>query len=207
MPRKKKNTQQEIKITIEDAPLSAGFLVIKKANKFLILSSLGFFLFSLFVVDISVFAYKGPGPSQIAASDGIEESEGADALRGGETGSSTGYTGNLKGQLTKVKDRAKFSELSIGTIIANIIQVMLGMLGVVFVILIIYSGFSWMTSAGDPEKIKGAQGHLRNAVIGAAIVIGAQIITYWVLHNITTAALPPPPIKKQAPSATEDRGV
>ena len=190
MPRKKKNVQQEVKITSEDAPLDAGFLVIKKANKFLILSSLGFFLFSLFIVDISVFAYKVPGLSQLAAVSGATESP------------NPGYSGvSFTGELEGVGAQAKFDKnITIGTIIANIIQTMLGILGVVFVILIIYSGFAWMTSAGDAEKIKGAQGHLRNAVIGAGIVIGAQIITYWVLYNITDAALRgkgslPPPVR------------
>lgn len=96
---------------------------------------------------------------------------------------------NLLGELQNAGATAELGQQNIGIIIANIIQTILGILGVVFVILIIYSGFLWMSSAGNDERIKMAQGHLKNAVIGVIIVVGAQIVTYWVVYNVTEAAL------------------
>lgn len=96
---------------------------------------------------------------------------------------------DLSGVLRDAGTSANLGTRSIGEIVAGIIQIVLGLLGVVFVIIIIYSGFMWMTASGIDERIKTAQGHLRNAVIGVIIVVGAQIITYWVLYNVTAAAL------------------
>ncbi len=138
----------------KDPPLSAGLQALGAVSKCVLYGGLGVFLFSLFFVDVSIFAAP-----------------------------------NILGELNSAGTEAQIGGQSIGIIVANIIQTVLGLLGVIFVILIIYSGFLWMTASGNDEKIKSAQGHLRNAVIGVAIVVGAQIITYWVLFNITEAAL------------------
>ncbi|MCX6792677.1 MAG: pilin [Candidatus Falkowbacteria bacterium] len=69
---------------------------------------------------------------------------------------------------------------SIYSIIARVIKVMLGLLGTVFVVLLILAGFKYMTSAGDEEKIKEAVGQIRNAIIGLLIVVVAYSITYYV---------------------------
>lgn len=113
---------------------------------------------------------------------------------------------NLSGELLKAGGEAHLVQQNIGIIIANIIQTVLGMLGVVFVILIIYSGFLWMTAGGESEKIKMAQAHIRNAIIGVVIVVGAQIITYWVLYQVTTAALRGQPELPATSSVEEDSG-
>jgi hypothetical protein len=77
---------------------------------------------------------------------------------------------------------------SIIVYIGNIIAVALGFLGAYMVGLIIYAGFIWMNAGGDKEKITSAQGHLRNAVIGAILVISAWTITAFVLNALGGAA-------------------
>ena len=72
--------------------------------------------------------------------------------------------------------------------IGNLIGVTLGVLGVVMVILIILGGFEWMTAAGDDKKVKLAIDHLRNAIIGAIIIVSAWTITTFVLKAIGGAA-------------------
>ncbi len=74
-----------------------------------------------------------------------------------------------------------------GRIVGEIIQIVLGFLGIVFVILTIYSGFMYMTSGGDPEKAKKARALLINAIIGVGIVISAWAITYFVLTSLTSS--------------------
>jgi len=69
----------------------------------------------------------------------------------------------------------------INQIIALIIQSVLGILGVIFLILIIYGGAIWMTAEGDEEKVKRAQKIIRNATIGLLIVISAYAISYFVI--------------------------
>src|SRR4030042_3870970 len=57
--------------------------------------------------------------------------------------------------------------------IANIIRVILGILGLVAVVIIIYGGFLYMTAAGEVEKIKTATQLLAGAVIGLIIILSS----------------------------------
>lgn len=75
-------------------------------------------------------------------------------------------------------------DVSIGTLIAAVIKIVLSLLGIVFIILIIYAGLTWMTSAGNEEKISKAKKTMSAAVIGLTIVILAYAITSFVLSTI-----------------------
>ncbi len=78
-------------------------------------------------------------------------------------------------------------ETSIGTIVASIILAILGLLGVLFVILLTYGGFLWITSAGEEDKVKKATGLILNAAVGALIVIAAYALTYYILTKLSAA--------------------
>ncbi len=71
------------------------------------------------------------------------------------------------------------------TLIGMLIKSVLGLLGVVFLILIIYAGILWMTAAGNEDRVKKAQSILRNSVFGVAIVILAYFISYFVVTKLT----------------------
>jgi len=62
-------------------------------------------------------------------------------------------------------------------IIAKIINVILGFIGVIFLGLAVFAGFQYMTSGGNEEKTKHAVVLLTNAVIGLIIVLAAWSIT------------------------------
>lgn len=73
---------------------------------------------------------------------------------------------------------------SIGSIVATVIQAFLGLLGIIFIILILIAGYNWMTAAGDEEKVKKAKETLSRAIIGLIIIIAAYSITYFVFNNL-----------------------
>jgi hypothetical protein len=62
-----------------------------------------------------------------------------------------------------------------------VIQTILSLLGVIFIVLIIYAGVTWMTAEGDEAKVEKAQKILRNAIIGLIIIITAYAISYFVI--------------------------
>ena len=76
--------------------------------------------------------------------------------------------------------------------IANIIRVMLGLLGVVAVGLIIYGGVIFMTAQGMPEKIDKAKKILIGATIGLVIVLSAFAIASFILNQILQQGGPGP---------------
>lgn len=60
--------------------------------------------------------------------------------------------------------------------VKRIFSLVLGMAGGIALILIIISGYKFMTSAGDPEKVKSATEGLTSAVIGLLFIIFAFVI-------------------------------
>ena len=76
------------------------------------------------------------------------------------------------------------STSSLPGIIQLVISAFLGVLGIIFLVLIIYSGFNWMTAQGDEEKVTLAKNTLTRAVIGLVIIVAAYSITYFVFTNL-----------------------
>ncbi len=72
-------------------------------------------------------------------------------------------------------------------IIARIIRILLGFLGVLALGLIIYAGFRWMLAGGREEETKRAQQILVNAAIGLVIILAAYAITQFVLNTLLDA--------------------
>lgn len=88
---------------------------------------------------------------------------------------------------SELGDTLGMSDASIGTIIGNIINIVLGLLGFVLVILIIWSGVEWMTAGGDSGKVDKAKTRLLNSVIGLAIVLAAWAVASFVVDNLSSA--------------------
>lgn len=87
--------------------------------------------------------------------------------------------------LEEVGDTAGLQETSLPTVIGRIIGVFLSILGIVFLILVIYAGFLWMTAAGDSAKVEKARKILVQAVIGLIITLSAYAITSFVIRSLT----------------------
>lgn len=78
-----------------------------------------------------------------------------------------------------------------GIIIAQIINIILGFIGIVFVCLVTYAGFMYLTAAGEEDKAKKAMTLLSQAVIGLVITLAAWSISYFVVISITGAVTGP----------------
>lgn len=71
--------------------------------------------------------------------------------------------------------------------IAQIINIVLGFLGIIAVIIIITSGFKWMTAGGNEQTITEARGHIKNAAIGLVIVLTSYIIVNFAVTQLSKA--------------------
>lgn len=83
-----------------------------------------------------------------------------------------------------VRSKANFSEISIQAIIASVIKIVLGFLGVVFIILIIIAGFKWMMAQGNEQQVTESLSTIRTAIIGLIIVLASYAITYFVFKYV-----------------------
>lgn len=68
--------------------------------------------------------------------------------------------------------------------IGQIINVILGFLGIIFLVLVIYAGFLWMTAGGNSDKVDKAKSILIQAVIGLVILLAAYAITSFVVTQL-----------------------
>lgn len=97
-----------------------------------------------------------------------------------------GNTAVGEGQVSAIRDNPSGY---VGSAAGSVINVFLGLLGTIFLILILYGGFLWMTAAGNEERIKKATQVIGRAVVGIIIVAMAYGITYFILQAVTNATL------------------
>lgn len=88
----------------------------------------------------------------------------------------------------QVQQAAGFGDVSVGSIIAAIIRAILGLLAAIFMILMILSGFRWMTASGNESQVEKAQETIKAALIGLIVVLAAYAITYYVFTYLPFSA-------------------
>lgn len=81
-------------------------------------------------------------------------------------------------------DVANTNEETMAEIVGTVVSAFFSLLGIIFIILILYAGHHWMTSAGNEEKINKAKSTLLRSVIGLLITIGAWAIAEFVLPYV-----------------------
>jgi len=99
-----------------------------------------------------------------------------------------GTDGSQK-SLSTVKTAAKLDQAGdLPTLIGRLINGFLGILGIIFVLLVVYAGIMYMTAAGDDVKVKKAKTLLVQAIIGIIIIVAAYSISAFVIGQITTVS-------------------
>jgi hypothetical protein len=78
---------------------------------------------------------------------------------------------------------------SVESLIGTVIGAFLGLLGVVFLVLMVYGGYIWLIARGDESKAEKAKDTIVNSLIGLIIVLAAYAITYFVLDKLVAGAV------------------
>ena len=68
----------------------------------------------------------------------------------------------------------------IGTIISAILPYLFPLAGLLLFLYLVFAGFQFLTSGGDPKKVEQAKQRLTNGIIGFLIVF----ISYWLVQII-----------------------
>jgi hypothetical protein len=74
---------------------------------------------------------------------------------------------------------------SLPVIVGNVISVLLGILGIIFLVLVVYAGFLYLTAQGEDAQVKKAKAILTKAVIGILLVMSSYAITNVVVDAMT----------------------
>ena len=96
--------------------------------------------------------------------------------------SQTGF-GNNGGEIKAVYGEQK----DLKTIVAQIINYVLSLLGIIFTIIVIIGGFKYMNAAGDEGEVKKALGQIKTGIIGLIIILSAYSITFFVIKKVIGA--------------------
>lgn len=83
---------------------------------------------------------------------------------------------------------------SLPNLIGGVINVLLGSLGIIFVIFVVQAGILYMTAGGDPAKVEKAKKMITQNVIGLIIIVAAYAIASFVIGQIQGATLASQPV-------------
>ncbi len=118
------------------------------------------------------------GIVQIAVTDSEQDNERVLlAISVKDTGlEETASSADLKGQK------------KLPVVIGRIISIALGMVGVVFLIIMIYGGFLYLTAGGNKDQVGQAVNYIKNGAIGVAIIFASYAITNFVVKGVLDAS-------------------
>lgn len=98
--------------------------------------------------------------------------------------------------IKSIEDNTVLGVQNVRVTVAKIIRAVLGLLGIIAVVLVIYAGITVMTAGGNEEKVETGKKILINAVIGLAIILASFAIVQFVLSRLSQATgsgtVPPP---------------
>ena len=92
----------------------------------------------------------------------------------------------------EIKEATNLPSASPPSIVINVMQWVLGFLGLISVIMIIWGGFTWMTAAGNEEKIKKAKEVLKAAIIGLIVILLSYSIVAFIFSQSDEFTTPKP---------------
>ena len=75
----------------------------------------------------------------------------------------------------------------VAKIVSTIVSLLSYVVGIAAIIMVIYSGFRYITSGGDASKVSSAKNTLIYALIGIAIAVLAQLLVRFVITNANSA--------------------
>lgn len=141
-------------------------------KKFIITSFLGVLMLSGLAGTVSAAECTGGGQS--CALSGLEQTNGVTGVK-------------LPGPTT-ANDNGAWLTGRVGDIIGNI----LAFVGLIFMGLILYAGYLWMTAGGDSAKTTKAISIMTDAVVGLIVIAAAYLLTQYVgnvvLGSLTTTS-------------------
>ena len=68
-----------------------------------------------------------------------------------------------------------------------VINIIMGFLGIIAVIIVLYGGFKWMTAAGNEEQVAEAKKMIIAGIFGLAIILAAYAIASFVVSSLVNA--------------------
>lgn len=69
-------------------------------------------------------------------------------------------------------------------IVGDLIRVFIALLGLIFLLLVVYGGYLWLMARGNKEEVQKAKDTITRAVIGLLIVTSAYALASFVISRL-----------------------
>lgn len=83
-----------------------------------------------------------------------------------------------------VVEKSGVEKIDFATFIGLGLRTLLSLVGITFLILMVYAGFRWMTARGEEDEIKKSRETIITATIGLIAVLAAYAITTLVTESL-----------------------
>ncbi|MFH0856644.1 MAG: pilin [bacterium] len=95
-------------------------------------------------------------------------------------------SGDYKGKSTAeaFKGETGLAEKDPRQMIAQIINIALGFLGLIAVVLILIGGFKWMTAGGNEDQVGEAKKWMYSGVVGLLIILASYALANFVINRL-----------------------
>jgi len=85
--------------------------------------------------------------------------------------------------IESIGEQIGLGEADLKQTVLNIVQLVLGLMTLIAVVLVIYGGFVWLTSAGNEDNIEKAKHIISAAVVGLIIILLAWAVVIFVART------------------------
>ena len=65
-----------------------------------------------------------------------------------------------------------------------IVGIFLSLIGIIFLLLMIFAGYNWMTAQGEEEKVSKAKDTIARSIIGLIIVLGSYAVWKFIFSRL-----------------------
>ncbi len=89
-----------------------------------------------------------------------------------------------------ITQKAGSEKVDAKTFAARVIQIGFSVSGLVFLVIMVYAGFRWMTARGEEEMVNKARNTIIGAVFGLIFIVGAYAITSFITTRVIDGKVP-----------------
>ncbi len=84
------------------------------------------------------------------------------------------------------KDSGYKEDVSLASATGQVVRAALGLLGIIFIFLIVIGGYKWMTAGGNEENVKIATNYIKRATIGLIVILSAWAIWFFIASRFAS---------------------
>ncbi len=100
-----------------------------------------------------------------------------------------GATDKAQAGLKASADTAGFSTAKAepAEVIGKALNILISVLGIIFVILVVYGGVTWMTATGNADQVKKARSMIIEGALGMAVTLASYSLASYVVEKASSA--------------------